>query len=255
MADIAVKGKETFTMTFCDCGENHVGMQKIGEKGKTGYSPEKLKKIHEFFVEMGIESELVVLDEADGACVLVVRNACEFLCSGGGQEELFEEQKRAEYDRKALMRKKVVNKHARWNLCVGDEDQEPDMENGKGRVVSWKKMPLLEEVREYLEWIVGEEIDVAEGNYYFDTDKCYIGPHGDAERLKVIGIRLGATFPLFYQKYHKFGRVGKRVRIDLNGGDMYMMSQKATGNDWKKSSIETWRHAAGFKFIHDKNWK
>ena len=45
------------------------------------------------------------------------------------------------------------------------------------------------------------------------------------------------------------------MRIDLSHGDMYIMSEKATGNDWKKSSIETWRHAAGFKFSESKEWK
>ena len=132
------------------------------------------------------------------------------------------------------MRGRVVNSHARWNLCIGDVDREADVENGKGTLVSWGKVPLLEQVKEHLGWLMEEDVNVGEGNYYFNVDKCYIGPHGDAERLKVIGIRLGADFPLFFQKYHKFQRVGEKVRIDLSHGDMYIMSEKATGNDWKK---------------------
>ena len=33
---------------------------------------------------------------------------------------------------------------------------------------------------------------VAEGNYYYDLKKCGIGFHGDAERKKVVAIRVGA---------------------------------------------------------------
>ena len=31
----------------------------------------------------------------------------------------------------------------------------------------------------------------------------------------------------------------------LNTGDIYIMSEKAVGSDWRKSSMYTLRHAAG----------
>jgi hypothetical protein len=253
---MSVKGKETFTVTFCDVGENGIGMQQIGEKKETGYSFQKLKDLFVFFLEMGIVAEFLRLDdEEEGACVLVVRDACDFLCQSGSVEDLFIEQKKFAYDKKAIFRGTVKNKLARWNLCMGEEDQDANIEEGKGTVVKWEKMPLLNEVRKYLELLTGDEIRVAEGNYYYDTKKCHIGPHGDAERLEVVAIRLGADFPLFFQKYFRHKRMGERMRIDLKAGDMYIMSEKATGNDWKKSSIETFRHAAGFKYSDDKHWK
>ena len=33
--------------------------------------------------------------------------------------------------------------------------------------------------------------------------------------------------------------------IQLNHGDMYIMSEKAVGNDWKLKNKPTLRHAAG----------
>ena len=36
----------------------------------------------------------------------------------------------------------------------------------------------------------GENL-ICEGNRYFDIKKCGIGWHGDSERKKVIGLRLG----------------------------------------------------------------
>ena len=40
---------------------------------------------------------------------------------------------------------------------------------------------------------------LGEGNYYYDIKKCGIGFHGDAERRKVVGIRLGDSIPLHFQ--------------------------------------------------------
>lgn len=88
---------------------------------------------------------------------------------------------------------------------------------------------------------------VVEGNYYYDIKKCGIGYHGDSERSKVVGVRLGATIPICYQWYIRHKPVGENMRFDLNHGDLYIMSEKAVGNDWKRSTFHTLRHAAGSK--------
>ena len=51
--------------------------------------------------------------------------------------------------------------------------------------------------------------------------------------------------------------IGKRAEIMLEHGDMYVMSEKAVGTDWKNPSIPTLRHAAGSKkFLnwYPSNW-
>jgi hypothetical protein len=50
---------------------------------------------------------------------------------------------------------------------------------------------------------------------------------------------------LHYQWYTKSNPIGKRVELNINHGDIYVMSEKATGYDWKKRSLITLRHAAG----------
>ena len=41
--------------------------------------------------------------------------------------------------------------------------------------------------------------------------------------------------------------------MTFSDGDMYIMEEKAVGNDWKKSSIFTLRHAAGAeKYLKEK---
>ena len=117
-----------------------------------------------------------------------------------------------------------------------------------------------------------------EGNYYYNNDVCGIGFHGDTggfseprsgiekprssfdfterssvkskddERRKVIGIRLGASIPIHFQWFHHHQASGDPYVIPLQGGDMYVMSEKAVGADWKSSSILTLRHAVGLRF-------
>ena len=39
-------------------------------------------------------------------------------------------------------------------------------------------------------------------------------------------------------------KVGEKLEIQLDSGDMYIMSEKAVGTDWKKRSIYTLRHSS-----------
>ena len=82
-------------------------------------------------------------------------------------------------------------------------------------------------------------------NYYYNIDECGIGFHGDTERKIVICARLGATIPIHFQWFHRHKPIGSRKIFTPNHGDIYIMSEKAVGNDWRKSSLYTLRHAAG----------
>ena len=89
-----------------------------------------------------------------------------------------------------------------------------------------------------------EELN-GEANYYYDMSKCGIGYHGDAERKKVIAMRMGQSMPLYYQWFQNSKPVGERIKIELGDGDMYVMSEKAVGTDWLKKKTPTLRHATG----------
>jgi hypothetical protein len=73
---------------------------------------------------------------------------------------------------------------------------------------------------------------------------CMISKHGDSERRIVIGLRLGGSMSLEYRWYHKTNPIGQEMVFTLNHGDIYIMSNKAVGSDWRKSSILTLRHSA-----------
>jgi len=246
--------KKCYTITYGDVAENHAKMQKIGTLHENGYSIEKLLQIQEKLNSIGLTTEMINLNEDvdetfEQARVLVIRGAVQYIFDELELDtnDLMEENDNLTMDKHALMRGRVVNKHARWNLCFADEDQEPDYEDGKGRIVSWKHIPMMSRIREVIaEWT--EDILLnAEANYYYDISKCGIGFHGDGERKKVVAIRMGESMPLYYQWYQNSNPVGKLFEITLNDGDMYIMSEKAVGFDWLKKKVATLRHAAGSK--------
>ena len=249
-----VRGKSIGTFTFCECAENHAGMQQIGTRGKagSGYTVAELLEIQARFAAAGIETERVSLG-GEGtafpeAAVVVIRGGVNtLLASAEGAAALFDEHAALEHDTKALMRGRVVEKWARGNLCYAEAAQEPDYPTGKGRIVAYGTIPLTSRLREALPAWFGEKARElqCEGNYYYDPAQCGIGFHGDGERTRVIAARIGASMPLHFQWFHRFKPVGERVIIPLHDGDMYIMSEKAVGTDWKSSSILTLRHATG----------
>lgn len=244
---------DTITITFCDCAENHVGMEKLGGLADTGFQLEDLFRARSWFEKKGATTELVDLNYPienmdiypnDEAYLLIVRNGVDYLVDA---DKLLDQLRELEWDSKAMMYGRVVNKHARHNLCFAFESQEPDYDSGKGRIVAFEEVPLLDEIRNAFPKILGDAGKdlLAEGNYYYDVSKCGIGFHGDSERRKVVGVRLGATIPLEYQWFYQGGQTCQRIHFELNHGDIYFMSEKATGNDWKRKTIYTLRHAAG----------
>lgn len=75
-------------------------------------------------------------------------------------------------------------------------------------------------------YIKGAEDLTAEGNFYYDINKCGIGFHGDGERKKVIALRLcnGKCHPIHYQWFLRGKPIGKRAIIELDDRDLYVMS-------------------------------
>lgn len=250
--------RKTISLTFGDVAENHKGMQKIGKIADDGFNLQDLNDIMNVFKSKGCDCNIIhlhdfLLDENlrghNKAYILIIKNAVNVLLNDiNGPQSLYTEQDNLTKDTKAYMYGRVVNKHARHNLCFSDEHQEPVYEEGKGRVYAFNEVPLLNRIRMKLGEFIGEKGTnlQAEGNYYYDINKCGIGYHGDTERKKVIAIRLGATIPLCYVWFHDNKPISQVFFINnLEHGDMYIMSEKATGYDWKSKTKYTLRHAAG----------
>ena len=240
---------KVYTITFGDVAENHAKMQKIGTLHENGYSIEKMEQIQTKLNGYGLTTEMVDLNVGfeegfEPAKVLVIRRGAQFIL-GEETEGLIAENDSLTMDKKAFMKGRVVNKVARWNLCFADDDQEPNYEDGKGRVVAWKHIPRMSRIRQVIsEWTVDVLLN-GEANYYYDISQCGIGYHGDGERRKVFAVRMGETMSLYFQWFQRSLPVGNPFELVLNDGDMYMMSEKAVGFDWLKKITPTLRHSTG----------
>ena len=248
--------KCAITITAGDRVENHVGNQQIGTMAKEGFTVGELETIHARGPRNGLQTELIALNayapaelNTERAAVLIIRGGVDALLRNIDENsvDLYEEHAKLEWDTKARMYGAVRNKHARHNLCYAKTPQKADYENGKGTVVAFDTVPILDFLMCALIGTLGEKAVGlhAEGNKYYDPSTTGIGFHGDAERKRVVAIRLGASIPLHYQWFHEGSPVGERVRLSLDHGDIYVMSEKATGNDWKRKKVPTLRHAAG----------
>lgn len=243
------KEKSTISITFGDVCENHAGMQKIGELAKNGLSIDEINVKNGKVINLKdlLKDENINLNNVDEAKIVIIENGLNTILGDNTSDKLFEEMKTYSYDTKAFMRGRVVNKHARWNHCFAEFAQEPDFKKGKGTIIDFKKTKIVNDIRKELPKLFGNKVNnlVAETNLYYDINKTYIGFHGDTERKIVVCVRLGADFPLHYQWYYKNKPIGKKFTKILKHGDIYAMSEKAVGFDWKKSSKYTLRHSAG----------
>jgi hypothetical protein len=273
--------KGTVTLTYGDVAESHAGMQNIGTKASKGFSYEDILRAQRFFTEKGCETLIVhlndflpdvkdVADKEERAHLEIAKTSSEFqaylLVVRGGLRGLVGDDKGVnlttetqffKWDTKLYntRRKIVQNKNARHNLNFSNEKQQSDFEKGKGTTVPWEEVPLIHNVRKELYNAFGESAKnlQCEGNLYYEPDKSTgIGYHGDTERRKVIGVRLGKRMNIHYMWYYNDHPRAVNVSLILEPGDIYCMSEKTVGTDWRPCKAEGWlkkrytlRHAAG----------
>ena len=143
-----------------------------------GFNKEDLEKVYQYFENKECKCEIIHLnnlltdeiieDEVEDAYLLVVRNMFRYMIDM--ENDIVKELESFEWDNKYWdrRRKKVLNKHVRENVCFGDESSDPDYEKGKGRIVGWSDVPIVNKIREGIEEIMGEKGSnlMCEGNKY-----------------------------------------------------------------------------------------
>lgn len=249
----------TYTLTYGDIIENNPGMVKAGTLSADGFNTNDLTSAYRWFTARGITTTIYDLSSGiidptpeEHAYLLVAKNALSVITN---PDELFQELEGLTKDTHALMRGQVKTKRARSNLCFDDVAMKADYAAGQGTIVAFSDVPHVNNIRQVLPDILGAKAQAlkCELNHYFDLKKCGIGFHGDAERRLVVGVRVGATIPLAYQWYQHWRPISEKFVLNLDHGDMYVMSEKAVGHEWKSSSIRTLRHAAGCaKYLKNK---
>jgi hypothetical protein len=178
--------KWAFTDTWCESGENHVGMQQLGTKANAGFSYDDLKSAQKQAETAGCRTELLDLGAgladtdhkvpSKGAWLLIIRQGVRALLpSEADRKALGEETHKLtkRVDKKAFMRGQVKSKHARWNLIIADFEQKADYAAKKGTVVSFSDLPIRTKIRAALQQLCGPKAKelISEVNYYYDTSK------------------------------------------------------------------------------------
>ena len=265
----------TMTLTFGDVAESHVGMQKLGTMADHGFNLSDINRAAGFFNKKGCQTVIIHLNdylpdkggdleetkflevaktrEDYQAYVLIVRQGLNAISN---TTDLATEMLLYDWDTKLFneRRKKVQNKNARHNLNFDDNSQTSDFTQGKGTTVAWETVPSLADIRNKLAVVFGDAATglKCEGNKYFDPTGTGIGYHGDTERRKVIGVRLGRAMNLHFMWYYNDRPRGYNASFKLQPGDIYCMSEKTVGTDCRPNIKKGWsqkrftlRHAAG----------
>ena len=251
-----------YAITFGEVAILHVGSKEVGKKRNQGYTVDDLNLLHQNISN----SEIFYLHDQlpekyrseNQAAVLVIRNAANLFLGTNGADKLLKEQKTINYDKKYFdyRRKKTLNKRARYNIVFGKNEVLHSNDYKTFSVKAFQNLPFLNQIKLRLHTFFGNKAKNlnAEGNYYYEK-KSGIGFHGDAERKIVICLSLGDTSILRYawRLPGSSEHYGIPIDLKISHGDMYIMSEKATGFDWKFRSKVRVVHAAGAnKYINKK---
>lgn len=261
-----------------------------------GLGPYFSEKIGEENVEVidlnanSLDKIINMLPDEYQARVILLRNWVQTELGEGKTEEIYGEMYKDNWDSKYLdpnkdkrdadgnkilgedgkpLKGRVLNKKARKNICyVPGMSQTANYDKGEGTIIDLKSKAVLYRAIESLKKHISAglvridsktkvEINVVEGNRYYNLKNTGIGFHGDTERVVVICITIGGggNYPMRWQWFKDGLPVGEPIDVELNDGDVYIMSEKAVGADWKKKSMYTLRHAAGAdKYRTLKKW-
>jgi alkylated DNA repair dioxygenase AlkB len=243
-----------YAITFGEVALLHIGGVEVGNcRRDHGFSVAELREFSATLPRaevIMVSDALPEVDRSDHeAAVLLLRGGAEFfLGRPDAARLLLHEQNGIEYDRKFFDRGRTKNKLARHNIVFGEEKQAPSEDYRKFSIRAFKELPWLDSFRQALGFHFGCKAEGlnAEGNHYYNSG-CGIGFHGDSERKIVICLSLGANSVVRYQwrKPRSTEQCGPAVDLEVQHGDVYVMSEKATGFDWKCRSKLRVVHAAG----------
>jgi hypothetical protein len=251
------KSNHSGVITWRGRVENHKGMQMIGT-AKDPLDRRRILHIKHEFEKKGVSCRLIKLhkksmhNDAPKAYVLVVKNGGTALADMAILQTEVESQTP---DKTFLHYGKVDNKLLRWNFCIADDKQAPDVANGKGTVVDFDTMPEVKKLRQGLATL-DADFDSLNGevNLYYKAG-CGISRNGDGESGVVIGSNFGKSRYIEWSLYNRSKVHGVPFKLQLDHGDLYFMGEKAIGGDWRSPSKWTYRHRAGDDVFFAKNDK
>lgn len=275
-------GNKGITISFGNRAENSYSMNAIGESDHNGFEYKDLKRAANYIKNAyGFNYKLYDLrqcfknsrniNELPKAHILVVKGifkaySKQFFKSLSKDKEKIKNNtiNSVEWDKHEYSRytKNVCNLRARYKLCfsnlISSAKREAKYEKKDGTIYKIDCFPIMNIiyliVKDILYSVFGEDVEIhAEGNYYYDLSKTYIGMHRDRERSLTIGCRFGESFPMFFGWYKGSTLISDIFSLsNIENGDLYIMCNFACGNLVKNQLYL--KHGAGNrKYVLPKN--
>lgn len=248
-----------YAITFGDVAVAHVGGVAVGATIRAqGFTVDELRAVAAAHADDVGACELLMLSDVlpealrvgNEAAVLVLRGAAARLLHVDADALLREQRERVAYDDKYwdARRRVTLNKRARYNAVFADEACAHSADYAQPTVHAFSDVPMLARVRARLFALLGAKAANlnAEGNYYYRAASG-IGYHGDTDRRMVVCLCLGgeATVRFHWRLPGSSDHTLRATNVRVQHGDVYVMSDKATGYDWRLRSRARVVHAAG----------
>lgn len=274
-----LKKMETFTLTMGTHAECANGMEKetscsLIDPDSIRIDSQNLKNIHEFALSIGADSKLLNLkheldlpEESNDAFVWISPDFIE-KC-GINSDQVYDELSSMPYITIDIFMGKIRKRRARSNNIITEKSHKENINCTPpiNLSVSFDDYKCIKSIR-YLGKHFGEDNYsnfVGEVNRYdhSSTVKQGIYYHGDTERKGTWAMRFGRPMLFAIKAFLKNKPISEDLFFEIPNGGSYAMCDIACGQNWKKSSIVTYRHAAGLsgffeekeKIKHNKNKK
>ena len=188
------------------------------------------------------------------ACILVIKNGIELLMESTDAAKLYKEQEQVRYDGRFFDKNKVKVRRAHKTMLFATEGRNASDDYTQPSVTAFSEVPLANKIRTSFQTLLGDraaDLNVNGTKYHTsvyekgDDGKSMKNPsnmgwHGNDNCKIVVGVCLGASASLSFiwrlpgsQK----NLTDTRVTIPLTHGDVYVLSEKAIGYDYKSSSL------------------
>lgn len=158
------------------------------------------------------------------ASILVIKNYI--------TNNIYQEALGINWDKKVLLRNKVVNRIGKYAITIDNFPEEPNYEQGQYRVISYDSLPKTNKLKNKLSLVFNQDALECQGEYYCDQEKLKLKYQGSKVN-NMMCVHLGNSIQLSYKWFFANKPVSDDMKIILEHGDLYIMSEKATGHDYK----------------------
>lgn len=239
-----------FNLIFSDTVNHGRGMQNFGMTSNSGFKNEDIIRMYSSLDPNTAELHNIknilpkTLYEIPDAFILVMRQKLK-----DNADEILPIFNNLLWDSQRLQNGKLVESKINNKLLfcdLNDLELLPANFNEKyGTIHNINRMDALMKLYKIIESNFSSNL-YAEGIAFNDLNECYVPMGQEKDKKKIIGLHLGSSFPLNFRWYHKTEKVSDPYQINLNHGDLYIMSEMAAGLNKESKTKLYIKHGHGF---------